>query len=397
MQRARWYVVVGSLSAGLAFLPLAGISCPPADSARAEQTAAKESAKEPAKTVCEVKLADTGLNAETFKKLTAEEKIKYQLRRKVTLQLEQATVPQLCAELEKLLDINVILDRKSLEEAAFDSATPIDKIFPQPAELRKALRLTLNDLGLSYVTENDVLLVTTKTAQENQPIVKLYPVGEFIRPVGSSPTYDNQDFDSLIQLIQSSIQPTTWKANGGQGDIAPFQYLDLLVISDTQEVHEQLEDLFGELRKIHAGKAEIAASNETALKRIVYPIVLPRAQQTKTTRDKDNQEITEVTPVGDPQFSMEELSALVKKSIEPASWNDERVSIALLGEKLVITQSQATQRKVAEFLHELEVLPWQQSHGPNSNRNTPRGLGGLGGGAGAGCGGPDGARQGGLF
>ncbi len=162
----------------------------------------------------------------------------------MTLNLEQATVAQLCAELEKLLEINVIADKKALEEAAFDSATPIDKIFPQPTELRSALRLTLNDLGLSYIIEKDVLLVTTKTAQENQQIVKLYPVGEFIRPVGSSPTYDNQDFDSLIQLIQASIQPTTWKANGGQGDINPFSFLDLLVVSDTQEVHEQLEDLF---------------------------------------------------------------------------------------------------------------------------------------------------------
>ncbi len=124
---------------------------------------------------------------------------------------------------------------------------------------------------------------------------------------------------------------------------------------------------------------------------------MPRPQQTKTTHDKDNKETIEVTPVGDPQFSMEELSSLVKKTIEPASWNDERVSIALLGEKLVITQSQATHRKVAELLHELEVLPWQQSHGPNSNRNTPRGLGSLGGGAGAGCGGSEGSRQAGAF
>ncbi len=58
------------------------------------------------------------------------------------------------------------------------------------------------------------------------------------------------DFDSLIQLIQSTVQPTTWKANGGQGDVAPFETNLTLVVSNTQEVHEQLADLLQQLRRL---------------------------------------------------------------------------------------------------------------------------------------------------
>ncbi|MGC4002731.1 MAG: general secretion pathway protein GspD [Pirellulales bacterium] len=58
------------------------------------------------------------------------------------------------------------------------------------------------------------------------------------------------DFDSLIELVQSTVQPNTWKANGGQGDIAPFETNLTLVVSNTQEVHEQLADLLQQLRRL---------------------------------------------------------------------------------------------------------------------------------------------------
>jgi general secretion pathway protein D len=58
------------------------------------------------------------------------------------------------------------------------------------------------------------------------------------------------DFDSLIELIQSTVQPNTWKANGGQGDVAPFETNLTLVVSNTQEVHEQLADLLQQLRRL---------------------------------------------------------------------------------------------------------------------------------------------------
>ncbi len=58
------------------------------------------------------------------------------------------------------------------------------------------------------------------------------------------------DFDSLINLITSTVQPTTWKQNGGQGDVAPFETNLTLVVSTTQEVHEQLADLLQQLRRL---------------------------------------------------------------------------------------------------------------------------------------------------
>ncbi len=58
------------------------------------------------------------------------------------------------------------------------------------------------------------------------------------------------DFDSLMSLITSTIQPTSWDEVGGPGSIAEFATNLSLVISQTQEVHEQIVDLLEQLRRL---------------------------------------------------------------------------------------------------------------------------------------------------
>ncbi len=58
------------------------------------------------------------------------------------------------------------------------------------------------------------------------------------------------DFDSLIELITTTVAPTTWDDVGGPGSIAPFATNLSLVVSQTQEVHEQIADLLEQLRRL---------------------------------------------------------------------------------------------------------------------------------------------------
>ena len=58
------------------------------------------------------------------------------------------------------------------------------------------------------------------------------------------------DFDDLIDLITQTVAPKTWEQNGGQGTIAPFPTNLSLVVSQTQEVHEQIVDLLEQLRRM---------------------------------------------------------------------------------------------------------------------------------------------------
>ena len=74
-------------------------------------------------------------------------------------------------------------------------------------------------------------------------------------PIGGGPGglggAANADFDSLIDLIISTVASDTWVENGGpEAEIRPFPTNLSLVISQTQDVHEQIADLLDQLRRL---------------------------------------------------------------------------------------------------------------------------------------------------
>jgi general secretion pathway protein D len=60
------------------------------------------------------------------------------------------------------------------------------------------------------------------------------------------------DFDSLIDLITSTVNPDSWKEGGGTGEgtIAPFPTNLSIVVSQTEEVHKDIADLLDQLRRL---------------------------------------------------------------------------------------------------------------------------------------------------
>ncbi len=78
--------------------------------------------------------------------------------------------------------------------------------------------------------------------------------GPINQPNGFSPGGmgggNQADFDSLIQLITSTIKPTSWDEVGGPGSIAEFRTNLSLVISQTQDIHAEIADLLSQLRRL---------------------------------------------------------------------------------------------------------------------------------------------------
>lgn len=58
------------------------------------------------------------------------------------------------------------------------------------------------------------------------------------------------DFQSLIDLIQTTVVPDTWEALGGPSTMAPYAQNLSLVISTTSDVHDQITDLLESLRRL---------------------------------------------------------------------------------------------------------------------------------------------------
>ena len=58
------------------------------------------------------------------------------------------------------------------------------------------------------------------------------------------------DFDSLMELIQTTVVPDTWEALGGPSTMSPYPANLSLVISTTSEVHDQITQLLESLRRL---------------------------------------------------------------------------------------------------------------------------------------------------
>jgi general secretion pathway protein D len=59
-----------------------------------------------------------------------------------------------------------------------------------------------------------------------------------------------QNFQPLMDLIQSTVAQDTWDTQGGPGAIRPFETNLSLVVSQTQEVHEEIANLLEQLRRL---------------------------------------------------------------------------------------------------------------------------------------------------
>lgn len=74
--------------------------------------------------------------------------------------------------------------------------------------------------------------------------------GGFATGPGQAGGNSQADFDALIELVQTTIEPDSWDEVGGPGSIAEFETNLSLVISQTQEVHEKIADLLQQLRRL---------------------------------------------------------------------------------------------------------------------------------------------------
>jgi len=93
--------------------------------------------------------------------------------------------------------------------------------------------------------------------EKETPVAKVYPVASLVLPAPDA-SLSESDFDTLIQLITSSIAPESWDFVGGPGSINGFPDAISLVVLQTPEVHERIAILLRDLEG-QRGAAEVAS------------------------------------------------------------------------------------------------------------------------------------------
>ncbi len=186
----------------------------------------------------------------------AERKIEEALDSPTQLEFIETPLVDVIDYLKDYHQIEIQIDQRAMDEVGVDSGAPVTENI-KGVSLRSALNLMLRDLELTYFIGNEVLVITTIEEAECQLSAKVYPVDDLVRrsdaPIRRSDAASGgtlADYDTLIEIITSTVKPTTWDDVGGPGSIAaaPLGKKEMLVISQTYHVHREIADLLSDLR-----------------------------------------------------------------------------------------------------------------------------------------------------
>jgi general secretion pathway protein D len=210
--------------------------------------------------------------------------IERKLAAPVSLNFHDAPLQQVVADLRAFHAINIVLDRPALQEDGVSLNTPVS-VQLEDVPLKSALNLILHNVHLAYVVKDDVLHVTTPTHARGKLMTRTYQVADLVIPVrnggdleaspakgctkaqpgpmpcvtqkakpcacatATTPARPATEEDKLIGLIQSTIAPQSWACVGGPGTVDYCPLTMTLVVNQTPDVHEQVSDLLGALRR----------------------------------------------------------------------------------------------------------------------------------------------------
>lgn len=150
----------------------------------------------------------------------------------------QAAVQDLSNQAEVALYINAT----ELDLLGVDPDLPVR--FRGHASLAEILKLVLDPLELTYHTREFGLEITSKDAANSNPSIRYYDMAWVVD--------NSNEGRELMQVIESTIDPDSWRSMGGTSSILPIR--NVLVVSAPDTTQEKIESLFANLSKLKAAK-----------------------------------------------------------------------------------------------------------------------------------------------
>jgi hypothetical protein len=184
----------------------------------------------------------------------AEARIRVMLAKRLDFRLNEVPLRQLAGFLRQH-GIPAQIDQRALEDCGISDDIPIS--FQQTGvTVRSALNMILHRLDLTWTIRNEVLLITTEEEAESMLRVRLYDISELVPRAQMTDAWGQRvtgrNFDPLIDLIQSTIEPQSWDVVGGPGSVEGLELTNagILVIAQTLSVHEEVVRLLAGLHQI---------------------------------------------------------------------------------------------------------------------------------------------------
>jgi hypothetical protein len=227
------------------------------------------------------------------------------LNRRMDLKFDQVPLTDVMAQLTEQTGVTFYLSAKKLDEAGISPDAPLSSNF-RNIRLSTGLELVLDNLELTYTVRDDVIVITTPEDAESRLEIRVYDCRDLLAmpaPVGSEKllpfrparqmggmggglfsvedqpqpagqataatppaagglggggliggadyggprTEHDLRSENLMEIIATNIAPDAWDDVGGPGSVS--EYNGLLVVTQTVQIHKQVEHVLDMLRE----------------------------------------------------------------------------------------------------------------------------------------------------
>ncbi|MEZ6121392.1 MAG: hypothetical protein R3C28_33220 [Pirellulaceae bacterium] len=169
--------------------------------------------------------------------------------------------------------LQVSFDRDALSVLGFSAETRVT--MSGQGTIAQLLDRMVSSLNCTWCVVGNRIEITTFEEAQELAILKVHDVTDLIH--NEAGPYE-VDFDTLIEVITSTVDPDSWDEFGGEGSIQEFPrgQRGLIVISNTFRIQKQIDALLDALRRTSGLAPAPPASFRTSLESDDLP--LPAAE-----------------------------------------------------------------------------------------------------------------------
>lgn len=289
------------------------------------------------------------------------QQIRRALGENTSLQFDEQPLGDVVAALEERHWIEIQLDTTALDTMGVTSDTPVT-IEVEGIPLADALQLMLKQIELTFTIRDEVLLITTTEEVESALVTRVYPVVDLLvaearaAAEGTNVAGDGRprygpSIDPLLRVITSTIQPTSWVDVGGTGCISYEPHVRGIVVSQTLDVHGEIESLFAMLRP--RAVAPPVRATEPARAQPPEPAV-QHANEEQSVRIYG---MFATAGSRRPVAEVNALAARIQEGVAPETWRQAggKSFVQVVDQAIVVRADDRVHQQIALLLSELGI------------------------------------------
>ncbi len=186
--------------------------------------------------------------------------IKNQLEQEVTLDFQDHDLVDVLAFLQRITNVNIILDPKVVA-----AAPPPVTLRVEAMKLKYVLEFIMKLTNLTYTLRDEAIFVSNEQGVRGDIFMKLYDIRDLTHAMPNFPGPDlnipepggtgsrllppvepeaKPEINEFIEIVQKVVSPDLWKGEG----VAIAEFNGAMVITQSAEVHKQVDILLRTLR-----------------------------------------------------------------------------------------------------------------------------------------------------